>query len=363
MTINHELQSLVHQHMHRLVDDGIEEGMQLCVYRHGQCIIDVTVGTKNDAKELLGADDLILVWSVSKGVTATAMHMLAERRLIDYDDPVARYWPEFGKHGKTAITIRHVLAHTAGIPDTPESTIAELGDWQLMCAKVADMPLKSTPGAIPAYHGITYGWPLGEVLRRVDGRTIAQFVVDEINQPLGIDNLFFGPPEAKLAHAARISHNIPQITGIGTWSDPARVANHPAYQRGIQPAANLMVNARSLARVYASLIGEGVDGVRLLPHTRVAQATSVQRLALDQTLGYAAAFGLGFWLGGINNKMPPRLSAFGHPGAGGSIGYADPESGIAIGFTKTRMHYVVDSHDTSRDLVKLISRHYGIIDT
>jgi CubicO group peptidase (beta-lactamase class C family) len=349
--------------MQHMVDDGTEEGMQLCVYRHGHCITDLTVGTKNDAGEPLHADDLVLVWSVSKGVTAIAMHILAERRLIDYDDPIARYWPEFGKLGKSAITIRHVLAHTAGIPDTPEATIEELGDWQLMCAKVADMPLKSTPGAIPAYHGITYGWPLGEVLRRVDGRTLAQFVIDEINQPLGIDNLFFGPPEAKLAHAARISHNMPHITGSGTWADPAHVANHPAYQRGLLPAANLMVNARSLARFYASLIGDGIDGVRLLPHTRIAQATSVQRLALDQTLGYAAAFGLGFWLGGVNNKMPPRLSAFGHPGAGGSIGYADPASGISVGFTKTRMHYVVDSHDTSRALVKLISKHYGIIDT
>lgn len=361
MVINHSLQHELSTHMQAMITSGAEEGMQLCVYQHGQCIVDIAVGTKNDAGDTLDHDDLVLTWSVSKGITATAMHLLAERRLIDYDDPIARFWPEFAQNGKAGLTIRHMLTHTAGISDMPASTTAELADWDFMCNRIAAMVPKTIPGVVPAYHPYSFGWGLGEVLRRVDGRPLAQFVQDEICRPLGITHMHFGPPADQLARAARLSHNVPADKLINR-DDPANEGNDPVYQRATIPAANLMSSARALARFYASLIGDGVDGVRLLPPHRVTQATTVQRLGIDQTLWYSVAMGLGYWLGGTNNLMPPRLTTFGHPGAGGAIAYADPEYDVAIGFTKTRMHALIHSHDTSRTLVKIISKHLGMVE-
>jgi CubicO group peptidase (beta-lactamase class C family) len=164
MTLSHALT----QHIDSAIASGREAGIQLCVYQHGQMIIDITRGTRDDHGTLLHPNDLVLVWSTSKGITATAMHILAERGLIEYDDAVARYWPEFGQHGKEAISIRHILSHTAGIAALPADTsIATHADFAAACRLVSQIRPTSRPSQIPEYHARTYGWTLAKVLREL----------------------------------------------------------------------------------------------------------------------------------------------------------------------------------------------------
>ncbi len=349
-------------HIDRAISISREEGVQLCVYHRGQCIVDITRGVRDDTGAPLNTNDMTLVWSVSKGVTATCMHILAERGLINYDDAVSRYWPEFAKHGKSAISIRHILSHTAGIPHLPDwVTFDDYADYEQMCAIVVDMIPVSRAGQIPAYHGLTYGWPLAKVLEAVDGRPFGQFVQEEICWPLDINDLFIGLPNERISSVARLSHDLgDSITAKSAFGDPIAFANHPGIRATCMPAANMMASARAIARVYASLIGEGVDGVRLLTTRRVEIATKVQRWAHDHTLDTERGFGLGYFLGSSLPAMGLRDTTFGHDGFGGAIGFADPEHGIAVALTKTRMNFQPNVPNLSLELATIIRTHLNI---
>jgi CubicO group peptidase (beta-lactamase class C family) len=213
----------------------------------------------------------------------------------------------------------------------------------------------TTPGKVHAYHGLTYGWPLGEIVRRIDGRAFARFVQEEICAPLGIKNLFFGVPAERAAQKTRLSHDLDTtIPATSVTADPVAMANHPSIQTASIPAANMMANARSIARFYASLIGEGVNGVRLLPPRRVTNATVVQRWGMDQTLERDMGFGLGYILGHSVPTQSSRINAFGHDGWGGAAGFADPDYGLAVGFTKTRMTLNPQNPSTSLELMQTL---------
>ncbi len=343
--------------MDTLIASGREEGMQLAVYQHGHQIIDITRGVRDDTGTPMSPDDLVLVWSTSKGVTAAAIHLLAERNLLEYDDPISRFWPQFARNGKEGITIRHLMSHTAGIPHLPEDiTIETMANWQEMMELFVAMTPVSVPGKVAAYHGLTYGWPLGEIVRRIDGRPFARFVQDEICAPLGIKNLFFGVPAERAGQKARLSHDLAVVPEyVQPTQNPVALANHPLIQTASIPAANMMANARSIARFYASLVGTGVNGTRLLPPRRVNNMTMVQRWAMDETLvGRDMGFGLGYILGGSVPTMSSRQTCFGHDGFGGAIGYADPEHNLAVGFTKTRMTLNPDNPSSSLELMQTL---------
>ncbi len=339
-----------------LIAIGREEGMQLSEYHQGHQIIDITRGVRDDAGTPMSPDDLVLVWSTSKGITAAAIHLLAERNLIAYDDPIARYWPQFARNGKEGITIRHIMSHTAGIPHLPEDiSIETMSNWQEMMELFVEMTPITTPGKVHAYHGLTYGWPLGEIIRRVDGRSFARFVQEEICAPLGIKNMFFGVPAERTAQKTRLSHDLDTaLPATSATADPVAMANHPSIQAACIPAANMMSNARSIARFYASLIGDGVNGVRLLPPRRVTNATVVQRWGMDQTLERDMGFGLGYILGHSVPTQSTRINAFGHDGWGGAAGFADPDYGLAVGFTKTRMTLNPKNPSTSLELMQTV---------
>jgi CubicO group peptidase (beta-lactamase class C family) len=321
------------QHIEGAIASGREEGIQLCVYHHGQMIVDITRGTRDDAGTPLTPDDLVLVWSTSKGITATAMHILAERKLIEYDDAVARYSPSSARHGKDAISIRHIMSHTAGIPHLPANTSLDVhADYDAVCAVLANMTPVSRAGQIPAYHGLTYGLPLAKVLEAVDGRRFGQFIQDEICTPLGITDLFFGLPADRRANAARLTHDLcPNGFANNPGENPTLMANHPGIQATCFPAANMMASARSIARVYASLIGNGVDGVRLLPNGASPWPPKSNAGHVDQTLvNTERGFGLGYFLGQSLPAMGLRDTTFGHDGFGGAIGFADPVHGLRL---------------------------------
>lgn len=340
--LTHEVTEILRQY----IDDGIESGLQLCVYHRGQRVVDVSVGTRNPAGDPLTPDTLIFGWSMTKGITALAIHQLAERGLIHYDDRVSRYWPEFATHGKEHISIRQILNHTSGMQSMPIVATEELCDWQAMCAHFEAMPPQTHPGEVGAYHALSYGWLLGEILFRVDGRRIGQYVQDEICTPLAINDLYIGVPPHRHAESAMLDYDdaiaVLQAHHVGNQviaDAPQVFANRRDIREAAIPGANIMASARALARVYAALTGSGVDGIRLLSSRRVDMLRSVQRSVVDATTNFKMVLGLGFQLPDYDTPSPmsQRSGVFGHGGWGGSISFADPDYELAFSLTKTRM--------------------------
>lgn len=352
-------------HIDAAIASGHEEGIQLAVYHHGQLIVDITHGTRDDAGTPLRPDDMTMGWSTSKGITATCMHILAERGLIAYDDAIADYWPAFAAHGKQTISIRHIMSHTAGIPFLPQNVTNDtLADYAAICAIVADLHPVSRPGQVAAYHGLTYGWPLAQVLEAVDGRPFGQFVQDEICQPLGITDLFFGLPSTRRPDVARFSHDLgPDAYADNPHANPCVQGNHPGIHATCMPANNMLASARAIARVYASLIGDGVDGVRMLPPHRIAQATTVQRWSMDEVIQAVRGFGLGYFLGESLPINETRDTTFGHNGLGGSVGFADPVLGIAFALTKTRLTMNPHTPALAAKLADIVRDTLGMLDS
>lgn len=329
-----------------LVASGRELGLQLAVYQHGKLVVDTWAGLADRASQRpVDGQTLFTVFSTSKGVAATCVHMLAERGQIDYDAPIARYWPEFAAAGKERAAVLDALTHRVGVPLLPpNATAATICDWDAICAYLAAEPPAWPPGTQSGYHAFTYGWLLGELVRRVDGRPVARFVDEEISRPIGDPGFYFGipeaveprvatlewvtdPPEAMAPPGSLAARQIPY--GSLDWF------NRGDVRRASIPGAGGITTARWLARHYAALIGT-VDGVRLLPSSRIASATALQYDGPDCISGMAARRALGYTLAGLPHApLGPRATAFGHGGAGGSLGGADPERGLVIGFTKT----------------------------
>ena len=186
------LQTRVQTLLDQFVERDVERGLQVAAYLNGELVVDAWAGVADPATgRPVDGETLFTVWSAGKGVAATVIHLLVERGLLGYDTLVASVWPEFGTHGKQAITVQHVLTHTAGIPQIPEGVSpAELLDWETMCQRITELAPLWPPGTATGYHAMTYGWLVGEVARRVDGRPFAQIVQQEICEPLGISSLF-----------------------------------------------------------------------------------------------------------------------------------------------------------------------------
>lgn len=354
--MNQDANAKVQALLEELVAGGEELGLQAAAYRNGELVIDAVAGVADRASgKPVDGDTLFTVFSVSKGVTATAIHLLAERGNLDYDAPVASYWPEFAQNGKAAVTVRDVLTHRAGVPHLPAGVSPEmLCDWEGMCTGIAALSPLWEPGTGTGYHAYSFGWILGEVLRRIDGRPISQFVQAEICAPLGIQDIYMGIPNAVEDRVATLE-NAPRPEGMPQPAADAlifqaippqvgttgQVFNRADVRRAAIPAAGGIMTARALARHYAALVSV-VDGVRLLSPERVATATTLQTEDTDLVINAPTRKGLGYFLGGPVSPMGGRVSAFGHPGAGGSIGFADPEFGLGVGITKNMLRVSPD---------------------
>ncbi len=331
-----------------LVASGVERGIQVAAYLDGECVVDAWAGVADPTTgRPVDGETLFTVFSCSKGITATAIHLLAQRGLFNYDDPIATYWPEFAANGKAAVTIRQALSHTAGIPQLPADV--SVTDWDGMSRAIADLTPLWEPGTQSGYHSLTFGWILGELARRVDGRPIERIVAEDICAPLSIRSLFFGIPDDVEPRVATLENDASVIAAPDPPPDSlaARIGrgsrqndekyNRPEVRRAVIPAGGGITNARSLARHYAALIGNGVDGVRLLPPDRVRQATALQVDGKDAVLGTTIRRGLGYMLGGPGMPMGQRVTAFGHRGYGGTVGFADPDYRFAFALTKNRL--------------------------
>lgn len=356
--LHHELTA----HIDAAIASGHEEGVQLAVYHRGQLIVDITRGVRDEAGNPLGPDDMTLVWSTSKGITAVAMHILAERGLIAYEDAIADHWPEFAAHGKGNIAIRHLMNHTAGIyAIPPEHPYETMRDYDAVCAVIAGLTPAHQPGQQHVYHALTYGWPLAKVAEAVTKMPFGEFIQREICAPLGIRDLFMGVPASRTADVVRLTHDATpeQLANPDNpLPDPTVMANDPAILATCIPAANMVASARAVARVYASLIGTGVDGVRLLSPQRLANATRIQHWALtDNPDRPESGYALGWELGRANPLYGSRDTAFGHCGYGGPTGFADPEFEMGFAMTKTRMNLAPDAPSLKNQLAATVRAH------
>jgi CubicO group peptidase (beta-lactamase class C family) len=331
-----KLQIKIQSLLNELVDQGIERGVQAALYYQGQLIVDAFAGIANpQTRQIVTGETLFPVFSTGKGITATIIHRLVERGAFNYETPLAQFWPEFAAHGKEKITVRHALNHTAGLPNIPTGIdFYKITDWDYMCRAIANMEPAYAVGSKVEYHAITYGWLLGEFAQRVTGQNFSDLTQQEICEPLGIKTLFFGvPAELEPFVAVLEDKYIPEIAesdkekpaAIPNWIWPlGNWLNTPAGRKACLPASNGIMNARAIARHYAALVPRGVDGVELLPPSRVEIARTPENL--DLTEG-TPRFGLGY---GIAD------TAFGHGGHGGSLGLVDPKAGWAFGFTRNR---------------------------
>lgn len=345
-----------------LFDDSQERGAALCVQVGGETVLDLWAGvTDKDGQEAWQTDTILNLFSCTKTFTAvTALQLVGEGKL-ELDVPVARYWPEFAAAGKERITLRQLLSHRAGLPAIRQPLPAEaLYDWQAMTAALAAEEPWWTPGEEHGYAPITYGWLAGEAIRLADGRGPGESIAARIARPLGLD-FHVGLDDAefhRVAHIARAKGNMgdasaqrllkcmmtePTSLSTRAFTNPPSImtsTNKPEWRRMQQPAANGHGNARSLAGFYAGLL----DG-QLLDSALLAELTREHAIGDDRTLLTRTRFGLGCMLDQpdvANATYGMGRLAFGHPGAGGSIGFADPEREVAFGFvTNTLGPYVL----------------------
>ena len=338
MNIQEQMQLL----LNRLTTDGGQRGLQLAAYVNGKLVVNVWAGTLDaNSGRRVSSDTLFPVFSTGKAMLATVIHRLAQQGRLSYDQPIAQVWPEFAAHGKAAITIGQALYHTSGIPNMPTGIgLAELHNWDTMCRAVAALKPLWPPGTRIEYHAITSGWILGEVARRVTGRPVGRLIQEEICQPLEINDMYMGIPDAVESRVATLEEPgwqpaAVENPAIPDWLCPlSQWMNQPEARRACVPASNAIMSAHAIARHYAGLLPGGVDGVELLPPSRVATATQMQRPPLAVGDDYTRDWGLGYRLGGGDSIYGCTSAAFGFSGYGGSVGFADPTIGLALGFTK-----------------------------
>lgn len=340
-------------------------GAAVCVYHRGVPVVDLWTGTRNDDGAPWEEDTVSLSFSVTKGVTATALHMLVDRGQIDYDDRVAQYWPEFAQAGKQHVTVRQLLSHQAGLYPVRKyvDSAERLVDWNYMTDALARAAPEHPPGERHGYHAWTFGWLVGELVQRVSHKPLGEYLASEIAEPLGLDALHVGAPEhvhARIASTLRPLRptNLEGLRPAGKrvesvlrairapFSLEAFVRAHiphgmddfdfdsAAVLSASIPAANGLFTARALARLYAALGNGGeLDGVRLLSPETLARATEVQSTRRDYVLLGARMN----WSLGYHQAFTPRgglPGSFGHLGANGACGWTLPGEQLAVGYVR-----------------------------
>ena len=328
----------------QLCIQGRERGIQVAAYHRGKLIVNAWAGVADvRSGTLVSQDTLFPVFSVSKGLFATVMHQLVDRGELHYSTRVAEVWPEFGGHGKEAVTVEQILRHRAGITKLPSDTsLADTLDWERICGIVAERPLEWESGTRCEYHGLTYGWILGEVARRVTGKMPDVLLRENVMEPLGITEMYMGLPESEDSRVAWLEEpeaEVPENDGspqvvpfamqpLGSWM------NRPEGRRACGPAGNGIATAEALARHYAGLLPGGVNGVELLSPERVGIATTQIPLPVPPPEDAPDNFGLGYAVKILETPITGCSGVFGHGGHGGSMGFADRESGLAVGITR-----------------------------
>lgn len=373
--------------------DHGDVGAGVAVVVDGECVVDLTGGVADPATGAPYTEDTLqLIFSSTKGAAAICGHLLAERGELDFDAPVTDVWPEFGVAGKADATIGMLFSHRVGLPVVDaELTRAEvLAVDPIVEALGAQEPLWE-PGSAHGYHALTYGWLVGEIVRRVSGRTIGEFFAEEVAGPLGLDfwiglpdehqdrvsPLIASRPDAAAFDPSKMDPAIGDLLGdlAAAYLDPQSVTNRALSLNGIFgsgggggprglawnlpevrasqiPAANGVTNARSLATMYAACVSE-IGGVRLLSDETLDRATTEQATGPDRSLVVPTRFGLGFFLpSSFSPLMGPR--SFGHAGAGGSLGLADRDRSVGFGYVMNAMSTSLSNDPRTTGLIAAV---------
>jgi CubicO group peptidase (beta-lactamase class C family) len=332
--------------------------VQVAAYLGEELIIDGCIGAADDQGTPVTPSTLFPIFSVTKGLTATAVHIQAERGLLDYDTPAASYWPEFKAAGKQDILVRHLLTHQSGVPQMPQGVTPErLQDWDWCVENIAALepilPLGSS-----AYASLSYGWQLGELVRRTDPqhRGFSRFAREEILEPLGITDFYVGmggrqhDRVAQLSVTSTLRTDPPALRALcmPPSVEPGVLWNDPVLYDAVIPGAGGIANARSVARLFAMLANNGqFGGRRLLSDDRVLSFTQPRPKSdePDPVLGQVPLIGVGgYWLGGQSPPAEPIIGSGAHilasNGAGGSIAWADLDTGLAVAICHNRMFQI-----------------------
>ena len=346
-------------------DKGEELGASACVTLHGETVVDLWGGLADrEADRPWAHDTLCITFSTTKGVVAICANRLMDEGRLDPDAPVAEYWPEFAQAGKQDLPVRWLLSHQAGLPVLDVTlTLDETLRWDPVVEALAAQAPIWEPGTKHGYHATTFGWLVGEVIRRVTGQSVGEYVAEHLAGPLGLD-LWIGVPEERLGQVAplvpidlpdneNVRMVIDQLLGPDSLTGRALRTPCPDLFGGTEgtvdlsmfgdprvlgaeiPAANGVTNARALARLYSACIDE-VDGIRLLSDAQVARAIEPQVTGPDAIMFFPTVLGMGFFLSsGFSNYGGPR--GFGHTGTGGSMGFADPDAHIGYGYVMNQL--------------------------
>jgi CubicO group peptidase (beta-lactamase class C family) len=374
-----------------------EVGASVCVMLAGKTVVDLWGGSADPATHAPWVEDtLSIVWSSTKGATALCAHILASRGLLDLDAPVVHYWPEFGQAGKEAISVKMLLNHQSGVAGVREPLPeGAFFNWELMIKALERQEPFWKPGSMHGYHAFTFGWLVGEVVRRVSGKSLGTFFREEVAEPLGLD-FWIGLPESE---ERRVSHVIPaEPPGpndpispfYAAMADPTSLQamlfntggymfpgpdgvfgfNLRAAHAAEIGAAGGITNARGLAGMYAPLANGGsLNGVKLVNRESLARMGAVSSASsLDVTLLVPTRFALGY-VKAVDNRRVPGCTkddnlilseeAFGHSGSGGSIGFADPAVNMSFGYTMNRMGQGVGLNERGQSLVDAVYLSLG----
>ena len=342
-----------------LLDDG-DAGGSVAVFVDGEPVVDVWGGFADADRTMPWQRDTITgVYSVTKTMTALCALILADRGQLDVEAPVGRYWPEFAVAGKEKVLVRHLLGHTAGLPDW-DGPVGELYDWPAATARLAALAPQWEPGTDAGYHSLTQGFLVGEVVRRVTGRTVGDFFAQDVAGPLGADFRIGLPAE----HDYRVAPMVPPpsrdedyaASAPGGGAPPAvgtavrvRDGNSVAWRRAQIPAASGFGNARSVALVQSVMAcGGAVRGLRLLSQAGCDRAREEQFNGVDRRLGMSVRWGLGYGLFG---------SGLGWGGWGGSIVMVEPGDRMAVAYVTNQMR---EPADDNRELEVIMAAHDGL---
>ncbi|MEL6363126.1 MAG: serine hydrolase domain-containing protein [Pseudomonadota bacterium] len=326
-------------------------GASVAVFRRGEPLIDLWGGHLDaDRDEPWTKDTLVNIWSTTKGITATCFAMAVDRGVLAYEDKVTEYWPEFGVAGKDNVTVAMLLSHQAGLCGFRDpAALEDIFDNDAAAERLAAAEPFWTPGTQSGYHAVTMGVLASRLLQLAEGRTIAQFVDDELRQGLGLD-IFIGAPGSERSRVSDIlapadvelddhlpTPNAVQIAALANPPMEPAIANLPEWRTAEIPSGNGHATARSLAKLYSALASDGaIEGRSIASNETIKQATSPQIEGVDAVLSIPTSWGCGFMLNsdGLYGTSP---GAFGHSGWGGSFAFGDPDTGLGIAYTMNHM--------------------------